>query len=710
VDTRNIYKRFCTVLCCLGALNPQLLRASFDYTPDRNSVPLSASVELAGSVGDYVQFLYNRGRGAVSFKDTVLDMLRPESIRGIKGFRSYQSTRLDISVYEFRLLETLKPIETLLKKGMQFRFVADPSTFTPFRALTEIELGALSPEQSENYIKSYDKDGDGIVGESDERFLNQEKFVSIEAFKKLEALRKKYPKQVELINPPNEYVSTSEVLPFPRLHHLKDISIDFFRDGAWRSQVSLRSSANLTDSCMHFRIAQSEGNKQRYVDGNFDGTNYAKGSQGNIQFGAFLKGETILDSIQAVKEEWLALYKKKKHFDEGKLRETILPRIVINDPKGYRSTLQTFYSEGTKAEGRKTVDPVLVAVHHLSDPDKSLRVHYSTQFVSTHTSKNHALRYLIDKAGNKMEDFFMLVDGNFAVEPYSAVPHLAFAPSLSMQYGTLEGKSVRDLPSLPDKLDWENAIGVYEGFKDVYGAPGDKLHAKVDYYEYVTRSGERHYVVVWGSANSSKNSSKGNADALHLLDTTDPSVGKSVKKYFQGIRSDKRIFSYALAYLDRRFRETFHWDQKILNEEFLQKFADYLSGTHSGPKQLKLLIAELGRAKARSEYGANFLKLLRWYSTNVAQDLVWSDFYVLLEISNPKKANPDALAVDLAKRWGLNTKVKFNSLNRTFESLSKTKSFGDVSKNMARILQNCSVYLQRLGVRQNPSTIFAGAE
>lgn len=681
---------------------------AFEFTPDRNAVPLSPSREVKGRLSDHVQFLFNRGKGAVSFRDTVLDMFTPEYLRSIKGFKSFSTTRIDLSVYEFRLFEVLGPLENLLKKGVRLRFVADPSTFTKFAPLAPKQLKALTPAQQDAYIKSYDKDGDGVVTTKDAESINEDRLLAIEAHRYLESFAKRFPGQVELIQPPLELVSSSELLPFPRLHHLKDVSVDFYKNGAWQSQVSLRSSANLTDSCMHHRVAQSHGNKLRYLSGNFAETNYAKGSQGNVQFGAFLKGNALLASVQEYKETWLALYKKKKHFDDGPLRPQILPRIVIEDPRGYRSTLETFYSEGLKGEGRKTVDPVLAAVHHISGPEKSLRVHYSTQFVSTHTAKNQALRYQIEKSGAQMEDFFVLVDANFATQPYSALSHLAFAPALSLQYGTLAGRSLRELPSLPEHLKWQDNIGVYEGTKDVYGAPGDKLHAKVDYYEYVNREGERHYLVVWGSANSSKNASKGNADALHVLDTTDPSVGKVVREYFKALRTDARVFPYALAYVDRRLREAFHWDQRILNEDFLRSFADVLGGKAT-PEALKAIVKSLAQVPTHGAYGDNLLKLLKWHSANVGKDLDWSDFYILLELSQPGKQVPDALAQDLAVHWGVDQKAGgLRTLERTFKALQKQESFGKISSNVSRILKNCTAYLQRLGVRQTPAQLFNG--
>lgn len=668
-------------------------------------MPLSPSLEIKGSLSDYIQFVYNRGKGSVSFRDLVLTMLSADNIRSLKGFKSFKTTRIDVSVYEFRLMETLGPIEDLLKKGVHLRFVADPSTFTRFKSMTAAQFKALSSSQKNAYTQSFDRNKDGRVSEADAEIINEENFVTIEAHKQLETLKVKFPNQVELVQPPLEYVSKSKLLNFPRLHHLKDVAIDFLKDGEWRSQISLRSSANLTDSCMSRRIAQSYGNKLRYVTRDFAGTNYAAGSQGNVQFGALFNGEALLASLQKVKEHWIALYNKKKHFDEGKLSKTILPRVVIEDSRGHRSTIETYYSEGTKGEGRKTVDPVLVALHHLSGPDKVLKIAYSSQFVSTHGSKNQALRYLMDKSGDRMEDFFVLVDGNFATQPYSALPQLAFAPSLSAQFGTLEGKAYRELPLLPEKLDWPNNIGVYEGGKDVYGAEADKLHAKVDYYEYVTRDGERHYLVVWGSANSSKNAGKGNADALHVLDTTDASVTKGIKEYFKALRSDSRVFPFSMAYLDRKFREAFQWDQRILNEDFLRDFSEYLSGKSTSFK-LDEAIKELVRAKAHDEYGENLIKLLTWYEGEVSKPLAWSDLYVLLELANPKRQIPPALTSDLAKRWNLDTKPALASIQRTVKALKKVSTFGGINQNMLRILKNCATYLKRLGVQQNPSSLF----
>lgn len=680
---------------------------SYEFTPDRHSVPLSPSVELKASISDHVEFLYNRGRGAVSFRDTVLAMLEPEYLKSLKGFRSFKTTRLDLSVYEFRLLEILDPIETLLKKGIHLRFVADPSTYSVFKPLREGDFDSLSEAQKNAYIKSYDLDGDGEVTSQDAEQINERRFVSIQAFSQLRELQQKYPAQIELIEPPLEIVSGSDLLPFPRLHHLKDVSVDFYKEGVWKPQISLRSSANLTDSCMHHRIAQSHGNKQRYVNRDFASTNYAKGSQGNVQFGALIKGENILANIQEIKETWLNLYKKKKHFDEGSLRETILPRIVFEDPRGFRSTLETYYSEGTKAEGRKKIDPVLAAVHHLSGPDKTLRVHYSTQFVSTHTAKNHALRYLIDKAGDKMEDFFVLVDGNFATQSYSSLPHLAFAPSVALQFGTLEGKVIKDIPELPAKLDWQNTIGVYEGNQGVFGADADKMHAKVDYYEYVTRDGQRHYLVVWGSANSSKNSSKGNADVLHVLDSTDPYVGKSVRSYFKALKTDSRVFPFSQSYIDRKLRDAFNWDQRILNEDFIRDFERFLSGAKLRQKNLDYFIKQFSLAKTHSEFGENFLKILKWYSANVDKKLNWQSFYIILQVSNPGHQIPDSLISDLAKKWSVKKPAAKTALKRVISNLGKLESFGSVSKNVSRILQNCSLYLKRLGIRQSPSQLFS---
>jgi len=706
---------------------------AFEFTPDRHSVPLTGSVELEGRVDDFVEFLYNRGKGSVSYRDTLLKMLTPEYLRALPHFKSFKTTRVDISAYEFRLVETIPLFEVLLKRGVQLRVVSDPATFTPFEAFNARKLKSLSDTERAAYLKAYDRDRDGQVSDADVERVNEDRFVAIRAHEHLESLRQRFPKLVTLVNPPNEEISRSELLPFPRLHHLKDVAIDFFRDGKWRSQISLRSSANPTDSCMSKRIDQDHDNKVRYTDLDFAHTKFARGSQGNVQFGALLRGEVILESIQSIKEKWIALYKRKKHFDEGRLDPTILPRIVINDSRGYRSTLETYYSEGIKAEGRKTLDPVLTAIHHLSGPDKSLRVHYSTQFVSTHPAKNQALRYLIDRAGDQMEDFFVLVDGNFATQPYSALPQLAFAPSLSLQFGTLEGRSIRDLPALPGKLNWESAIGVYEGGQENFGhatyagsaradtpfyydyetseeTPADKLHAKVDYYEYETLSGERHYLVVWGSANSSKNAARGNADVLHVLDTTDPSVGKTVKRYFEGLRTDSRVFPFSQAYLDRRFREAFHWDQRILHEDFLRDFAEYLSAEKKPKGKLTALVAELAKAKSHTDFGANFLRLLKWYDANVSAPLGWADLYALVELSQPQKLVPDAIAADMAARWQLEEGAPRRALVKTLASLRKKESFGAISRNMGRILSNCSVFLQRLGVRQKPSALFTGTE
>lgn len=682
---------------------PLLSLHAFEFTPGRNSIPPSASIQITAPLNDTIEFWFNRGKGSVSFKERTLSLLDPNYIKSLPGFKSFKNTRLDFSVYEFRLFEALGPIEALVKKGVHIRFIADPSTFVPFKPHNARQLLTLSAEQKRNYIRAYDTNNDGIVDSLDAQHINDQRLLAVRAWEELQKLKQSYPNQVDLVHPPQEAVSQSILLNFPRLHHLKDISIDFLKEGTWVPQVSLRSSANLTDSCMNKRVATSLGNRKRYSDRAFDSTNYAKGSQGNVQFGALLKGAPFLESFQKTKETWISLYKKKKHFDEGELDKSLLPRIVIEDPvTGHRSTLDTFYSEGTKATNRKSIDPVLAATYHLAGPENTLRVYYSTQFVSTHATKNQALRYLIDKAGSKMEDLFVVVDANFATEPFSTLPHLTFAPHINSAFASLPGKTLRDLPALPKHLDWEQNIGVYEGGKDVYGAPGDKLHAKVDYYEYDSAvDGKRHYLVVWGSANSSKNASRGNADVLHLLDTTDPAVGKTVKAYFKGLRQDDRVFPYSLAYLDKRFREAFNWDQRILNENFLVLFSQFLSGHPQRGITLSTLIENLKNAKAHSEFGSNLIKTLEWYDKYAVDALSWSDFYILVTLAQPHKKIPDSLVKDLGERWLKHTEPTHRrSLNNLVKRLKKTNTFGQVSINILRILRNCSHYLSRLGIHQ----------
>jgi hypothetical protein len=661
-----------------------------DYTPNRTKLPFDKSVTVKRDWDDSVRFLFNRGEGKVHFQTEVLDLLDPKNIRATPGYKGPGSTLITLMAYEVRSREVVERVGELLDSGFNVRIVADSGTFTLAEMPSEKERATWSERQNDYFRRAFDFDHDGEITQKDLDKFNEGKQLSNGIWQRITELSKKYPKRLDLAPTPYEMVPAKDGNLYPRLTHLKLVSIAIKQaSGAWRPEKMMVTSANLTDSCLDCRISQSKVNKERYLKG--EKYAYAKGSQGHAQFGAIITGGEVIQALLGPTEEWISLYKDGKHFDDAKLRERQLPRVVF-ERGAYRTTLQAFYSEGTKAAERAPEDLVWAITNIIGKPENELKVYYDAQFVFTHKNMARHLRHQLNRG--TLEAFNVFVDGNFAVQSYSALPDLLFAHKIDNMLGVSAESAVQRFDAIPNQMEWQKHVFVYDGTTGVYGGPGDKLHSKVTYFEYIDGSKARHYVVVWGSGNKSSNAGQLNADALYVLDSTDPSVGQKVRPYFDALREDPRMLPYPRAYLAERLYEMIKPDATIFEEpKFLERFQAVLDA-HEGKAGLKPILESLKKAGAVNAYGANFLALLDWFVERAPSEAAfgWADLHLSLLLANPNTIPQPGLVEAVSRLWGA------NGIEKTVDGMIR----GDdvrrmkVASEVMEIMNQCEAVLTRL--------------
>ncbi len=691
----------------------------YDYTNQRRTRSKSPSVVLKQDLEKSVEFVYNRGKGSEAILDSFLQLIDPAQIKKMKGYKNPQSTRIELMTYEVRSMEAVQRIEQLLDEGFQVRLVADSGPPTLLEAPSAKVQKQWSNNQKRYYLGAYDLDFDGEVSEKDIAQYNKERSrgVTNAIWEQLEALKKSHPKKFEFVATPYEMVPADDASLYVRLTHFKSYGVAFQQtDDSWKTVKEMVVSANMTDSCMSCRIATSKENQQKYLSG--EAFKIAKGSEGNIQFGAVLNDAKMIEALKGPREKWIEAYKKGEHFDSVRSSEVVSPRVVIEDPKTKsRTMIEALYSEGTKFDDQKTIDPVYIALTEIiSNPENELKVYYDADFVFTHKGVARHLRHHL--ASGHMEDWGVWIDGNFANEAYSALPDLLYAPHKNNSKGVLSGKSIQELQSPKMEEEWQKKVFVFEGERGVYGAEGDKLHAKTRYFEYVDGAKQRHYVVIWGSGNNSTNAGKLNADGVYIMDSTDERVRQAVLPFFDGLKKEKRMRFYTNSFLERRLIEMFKPVKPIISgksieelqapESFLVKFENVLNQQEAGTrskKQLQKIVETLESTGTLNEAGENFLKIMNWYLKNssASHAFGWADLDLVLFVSNPVNIPQTGFLQDLLHRWTGDSSVASETAIADFSKplarFEKAKDFANAqTENISRIVAQCSVAWSRLGL------------
>ncbi len=672
-----------------------------DYTPTRSRLLPDKSVALAQPWGESVRFLFNRGEGAIHFQTELLELLTPGNLAKTSGFQSPAKTRITLMTYEFRSQEIFERIKELVAEGYQLRVVSDSGTFTLAELPTDKQWKAWTQVQRDYFTRRYDRDHDGKVTQEDLDKANETAFVSNAFWTELTALAKQHPKALELVATPYEIVPANEHSLYTRLSHLKRNEIAVQKaDGSWQPEVAMLSSANLTYGCLDCSIGQKQENLDSYVSG--EKYTKARGSEGHIQFGAIITGHDAIAAISGPTEEWIALYKQGKHFDSAKPKEKQNPRIVF-DEAGLRTTLQAFYSEGTIIDSRAAEDPVWAITSILSRPENELKVFYDAQFVFTHKNIARHLRHHL--ISGKMEALGVFVDGNFATAAYSALPDMLFAHKLQNAILVSPENALQKFPALPEELAWTQNVFVFNGKQGVYGGTGDKLHSKVSYFEYLDGQKIRHYVVAWGSANKSTNAGKLNADGLFVLDSLDPNVGKQVRPFFEGLKTEKRMQPFSQAYLEERLLEMLKPAEEVFHRSAKGYFIDELAAALTTPTtrtRLDDLITTMRDAGAVNANGENFLGLMEWYVQHAPKDraFTWSDLHVALELSNPNVDIQEGLVIAARRLWlGEKPGVKaVNAFEKTMTAMSRHEKAASrkLAPELLEIMSQCEATLTRL--------------
>ena len=652
---------------------------------------------VTGNASDSIQFLYNRGEGQVHFLTELKSFLDPARIAKLPGYKSRQKTRITLMTYELRSRDIKDLIAANLAAGSEVRAIVDASPIAQLKPLTDAEVAKLTPNQRLYYRDAYDRNNDGKITSEDIDVVNEERYLSAQIWKQLQALKPKYKDRLELVTPPFELVPEFDHFAYPHLTHFKWYAVEFQNaKGEWVPAEALVGSANLTDSCLDKRISGSKVNKERYLNG--EAYTYTKGSEGNIQFASRISNPEVLQATKGPLEEWIALYKEGKNFDLAKPISKLWPRVVFQGKDGsVNGVLQAYFSEGTKVEGRSAIDPTSAIMKILSAA-KEVKVIYDSQFVFTHKAYARHLRHHLARGG--LEDLFIMVDGTFVAEDFSAVSDLLFAPRISNSPGVLPTKAISDYHPLPDGLDWTQKVFGFDGFAGVFGSKDpDKLHTKLSYYEYLDDKNVRHYLVAWGSANKSTNASRLNADGLYILDTIDAEMAKPVKAFFEGLKNEERKRSFSELYLEHRFLEMVNPDTNVFNKDYLKDFSDYLS--KPSKKSLSKLIDPLEKAGAKTIYGENAIRVLRWYDEYSEKKLDWSELSLVLFVAHPKNVLQIGLSEALQRRW-LGAKAS-PAAKQTFAKLVKSlkssvKDDLPPPKTVQEIIKHCTPFLKRMGV------------
>ncbi len=686
----------------LLAKEPKLPSLQQIYSPSPISRPYQESVFLDQNWNEALRFIFNRGPDAVSYLKEVQKFLSPAEIRKIKGFTSFDKVRVNLIGYEIRSREVLDSLSALLDEGSFARIVTDSSTMTPVQYPTDEIWNSWTREQKRYFNTAYDWDGDGRTSTEDLKHVNAERYQAILTWKKLEELQKKYPKQVELIKSPVEIVPAKSFFNYPRLHHMKEISIQFTKNPNSRAQGwadpvrSMETSANATDSCLDQRVAQDPRNIEAYVNG--EPAKRVESSEGHIQFGAVFEIQEMMKAVRGPLEEWIDLYKRGEHFDARKIDSEQGIRVVTKDG----SVLQAFFSEGMQPHEGKKIDPIWAITQILARKDIKIKTYYDGEFVWTHKAYSRHLRSILSH--HPIENFALYVDGSQALETYSALPDLTFAPTLRQGAGVFKGKGIQDFAPFPENLDWRKNIMIYRGGPNFLKRNMDKAHLKARYIEFEDAMGVMHYVVGWGSANTSYNAGQLNADVFYIFESTDPEVAKQIRPFFESLREDPRMQAYDLAYLERFLSTHFLFTTQLFDEKYLQKLSDYLLNGGS-VRTYRSLLGRIQEAGARTEQGAHALKLMEWFE-KYNQELNWDDLYIIQVLTDPESHKGQNFLRDLADLWlesipKNKTRFAKTSLNRRMmevlddnpmpEQISKPKNA--IEKARMKIQGNCGDYI-----------------
>lgn len=675
-----------------------------NFSPNPISRPHQPAIEVNARWDEFIRFLPNRGPTGVKYLEEVLKLLDPTKISKIKGFKSAKQTRITLSSLEFRSAEVLVAMENLLKAGYAVRAVVDGGFAHTIDMPTPEVWASWSLHQRQYFSRAYDKDGDGRVSSSELAQENRFRILSANSWAKIQGFAKKYPGQLELIESPREIVPERDEFNYPRLHHAKALTIQFRTGKHWGGPIiDLKTSANFTDTCLDRRIEQSDANMEKYVGGGK--ADRIVQSQGHVQFGAAFgekhQNPEALAALTAHLEEWYSTYKDGHSFDfvdPDKIRD---PALIFKDG----STLEVFYSEGQRLDGKKTIDPIWAITETLNRKDLQLTAYFDTQFVFTHTAFAKHLRSVLSR--NKPKEFFLAVDGSQAAEPWSALPQALFAPIIRESPGVLPGKAIEDTPEIDPSLDWENNVYVYRGGLDWQGRENDKLHLKLRYFEYINAEGLKNYVVMWGSANTSHNASKLNADVTYIFKTKDAKLAKTMRPFFQSLREDTRMLPYRIAYLSRVFLEEFNPTKDLQSQKYMNRFAKFLSGGKRRDSFNSVLevLREAGPATSK---GKLILKWLEWNSKyrEPLGEFGWDDFWIISRISEPGRALSNDFFADLRVKWTENSKTEkskksaiaaFNRVIKgTTDSINLiTNEDGASSLDLAkaRVRESCSGFL-----------------
>jgi len=683
-------------------LVPALLAANFALTAAAaERVTLPPTVEVPSSWDKSIRFIANRGPGAVVFLQEVQSLFEPSMIAKMAGFPGWKNVRGAIKTYEFRSMEVLASVTALLELGAEFQIVDDGTTHHLFELATAKQLAKWSPEQRDYYRTNYDRNGDGVVDEADVEAIRARNELTRLIREKVLELRDRFPQQLELISSPHETVPNDPSRNYPRMQHFKrfDVSFRDARDAkVWHPQKAIIPTSNATDSCLGLRVAPSQVNFERYL--NNEPYKILFGSEGNIQFGAVITGQEILEALSGPTEKWVDLYRLNRHFDEARQAGPFPARVVFTEKKAPTpSILEAFYSEGLRTQPSGEPEPFDHLTQLLLQPEIKIRAYLDAQFVMSHARQAKSLRQKL--ASSELEDFGIFVDSSFSTELYSTLPDFLFSTQLNLTHGTLRDHAVRD--NLPLGFDWTKNVFSFEGNEGIYGKRRDLLHPKLTYVVYEDEKNIRHYLVLWGSANKSIKSSRINADALVMLDSTDPKVGASLDAFFKGLRAEKRMRPFGQAWLERRLLERFRPDPQIFTDAFLRRFEKVLSQKTATPlrtSEFRDILRGLQGAGAKNKFGEAFLHGLEWFLDQASRELDWSELDLLFKLSQRRAPIEVGVRAALVERWlparanPAQTK-KLDLMLRGFNPEKKSPRV-PVSDALARILHNCQNFLLRV--------------
>lgn len=745
----------------------------------QKSVP--RALEIQGDWTEYIRFISNIGSGKEVFEDVLFrEILNLEGIENLPGFESPERTRIVLSTYELAHRRIVDFVKYATEKGFRFKIVLDGNLLHQFKPLSLKKLEKLTPSQREYYFRTYDMNQDGQVTQSDADLFNKKHAITRWCWRELQKLPKSL---VKLISSPHEVIPHPN-LNYPRIHHLKEYGIQFRQDGQWVDQKSWIPSSNLTDTGQRGRISNSYANYLRYIRASesvwrkalkkkkitqksFDDfinaqteneryqIRYAKTNHnpqtnqplrsGHIQVGMLFQNPLIIKTFKSdLLERWSRGYEKGLFFDELPPRSRYFPQVILREHNGHISRLNLYSSEGLQLEGAET-DFVFRAYQQiLGDPGNIIKVFKTSQFVMTHPKILAKIKKAI--AGPEFERAFMIVDGNFSTETYSAFPYLSI-PRVNDRPYTAWTKALehQEISQETQRKILESMFS-FDGHMGIYGASdGVKLHAKFSYLEYIDSRGTRHHVVIQGSGNLSMNAGKGNADALIVFDTTDPRLKNQVSPYFEALEKNPRTRPLLETYLQKRLAHVIRYNQEALAEikknqfeyskkaKFMEEnhhllnmkdglltvsFAQLLKGELSLLEEKNFLQRFLNilrdpKTGNGSAFNKNLTKILQFYTNLSNTPLRFQDFDQMLYMSNPQthpyQGLQRRLIFDWLKRESPGKQEELETkLQRLFTNLTRfDKSHRDILLDpfARKILADCNAHFKRLGLEENHLSI-----